>query len=163
MRYVTALYDAPIPAAAALQALRDAGFAAADIATAPQPPTSSWPPSDEQVADLPTDDEPRLARALCDLGIDEEQAALYAEGVGRGALLIAVRTPTLSAGPAADALVSAGPPSLDEHQSRWAEDHSLRYRWAEVEPPQVDPPAGYHAGPATPASPSPARPPADPD
>jgi hypothetical protein len=153
MRHVLALFDAPVPAARALAALWDAGFAAADVSCVPAPPGVHWG-RETGFARLPADDPPALERALSDLGIGHADAHAYAEGVRRGGILVTVRTPTLSAPVAVAALDSSAPPDLATHQARWAVDPDLSYRWQSTPPPRVDPPAPGSVGgpPPTPTA-----------
>ena len=159
MRYVTALFDAPIPARAAIAALRDAGFSPRDMTVLPPLPRDDAmgaesviapltddltlhpddvaPPPDELAPPpndlaLPADDPRRLADALAALGVAPFDAACYAEGVRRGAILLVVATPTLSAPLAAAAIDSVLPPDLDDLAEAWAVDPELHYRWRDM-------------------------------
>lgn len=135
MRTAYALYDAPAPALAALRALARAGFAPADVAVlAARVPDEAHalaadrilprdrgiePWSDTPDPSLP--DEPALARALEGRGLARDEAATCAEGVARrGAHLVVVCCPTLSAPAAEAALGAALPAALDVHRARWA-------------------------------------------
>lgn len=155
MRYVAALFDAPIPARAALQALQARGFAAADVAllaeaelpgTAgladgrllpPSPPAGDWPGDDPPPPEA-WRDEPRLEAALRRRGIEEEDAATFAEGVARrGAILVLVSAPTASAPLAAEALAQTLPPSPAAHRARWSSDPRARSGWSTLPPEEV--------------------------
>jgi len=135
MRYAFALYDAPMPALAALRGLARAGFAPADVAVlatdvpaearglagdrilprdlGPEP----WAPVDGALAM----DEAAIVRALEARGLAPDDAATCAMGVARQrAHLVVVCCPTLSAPLAQAALDVAMPPPLAVHRARWA-------------------------------------------
>ena len=145
MRYVTALFDAPVPARTARRALEAAGFAPRDVALVPEPA------GEERARDwAPGGDPPGLLAALRDLGVAEELAGAYAEGVARGCILVVVRCPDLSA-PAAAAALALGP-ALDPGAAarRWRAEPTCGYVWSRVPPPEL---AEAEAAAAAPGSP----------
>ena len=73
MRHVLALFDAPFPAAGAVTALAEAGFAAEDVALLPTPPALTWPRGQAWLGTW-DDDEEGLARALASMGVPEIRA-----------------------------------------------------------------------------------------
>jgi uncharacterized membrane protein len=78
-----------------------------------------------------------LIGALVDMGVDEEQATYYAEGVRRGGTLVTVQTEDHRVDEAMDILDSYDPVDLEERVSQWQE-----YGWQgydpEAEPYTVD-------------------------
>ncbi len=135
MRHVLALFDAPVPAARAVRALAEKGFAADDVQLCAR---GEVPDIGARTSrDLPH--EPRaLQAALQDRGLGEDDAALCAEGVARrGAILVLVRCPTLSAPVAERLLAAALPPELAEHAARWKAQPSAAYMWAQVAAPPI--------------------------
>lgn len=136
MRNAFALYDAPMPALAALRALSRAGFAPGDVALVaarvPEEaralaadrllPRDLGPePWDGGSGDGEAPDEAAVARALEGRGLSPEDAATCAQGVARrGAHLVVVCCPTLSAPAAEAALEAALPTALEVHRARWA-------------------------------------------
>ena len=158
MRYVTALFDAPIPATAALAALTASGFTPEDIAVVPSLPGLQWSPTGPF---LVADAEPQaLMRDLGEMGVAPGDVELYAEGVRRGGILVVVRAPTLSTPAAEEAILSTSPPELAAHVQRWEASPGLRYSWEDTPPPIADPPpaAGKGArGLRRPAVPGPPR------
>jgi hypothetical protein len=138
MRTLITLFDAPVPARAAARALAAAGFSPADVLLLPPLPDA---PASVPPADLPPGDPARLARGLIDRGVMPQDAALFAEGLRRGAILLVVAVPTLSAPIAAEAIAGALPPDPAALAAAWAADLDLRYRWAEVAPPVLMAPA----------------------
>ncbi len=141
MRHIIALFDAPIPATRALEALAEAGFTPADVSVRPSLPGVAWHAAQVSAIALPDDDEAALIAALEGLGVPTADARLYAEGVRRGAILLVVRSPDTSATAAEAAMRSATPPDLAAHQARWAADPGLCYDWAATPPPRVDMPS----------------------
>jgi hypothetical protein len=137
MRYVSAMYDAPVPARAAINVLIEEGFPPLDLSVLPFVPG----------IELPSTFLPSLAFAeatdrynlrpveakLAALGIAREAAGFYAEGLRRGAILVIARTPTLSAAVAAAILETTCPLSVEKASREWAEQPELRYRWSQVE------------------------------
>lgn len=162
MRYIATLFDAPVPAAAAAAALVDAGFHPQDIATIPPLPDSaaggtfanvdgdgpvarvdpSFP--SERVEPPNPPDPSQLRWLLRDLGFDPTDAARDAEGVRRGAILLLVRAPTLSAPVAAEIITSLAPPDPDAMIATWEADPDLMYGWADVPAPVVGTASGWH-------------------
>jgi len=136
MRNVTALFDAPIPARAAVRALVAAGFHPADIALAPGLP--DVPAGHEALIPASAGDPGALTEALAGRGVPEPDARFYEEGVRRGAILLVVTVPTLSAPVAADIIASTLPPDPAELAAAWLAEPELRYVWARVAPPAVD-------------------------
>jgi hypothetical protein len=121
MRYVTALFDAPYPALAAVAMLREHDVAPTDLVVLPTPPhpapSADWAPGpgDHPLAWLQS------------LGVSDRAAALCAAGVTRGAILLVVRCPTLSVGLVVDTLEGGAPLDLAAVAARWAADPSFRY------------------------------------
>jgi uncharacterized membrane protein len=70
-----------------------------------------------------------LIGALVDMGVDEEQATYYAEGVRRGGTLITVQTEDHRVDEAMDILDSYDPIDLEERVSQWEE-----YGWEGYDP-----------------------------
>ena len=85
MRIVSALFDAPVPARAAISALLDAGIEARDIAVFPHLPgvqlTNGLTSYSAMLAEVSSDD---LLRRLHTEGIESDFLAVYAEGLSRG-------------------------------------------------------------------------------
>lgn len=132
MRYVTALFDAPIPARAAAAALASAGFHPDDIALVPHlagAPAAGW------FVDADPADARGVRQALEDLGFDAADAGRAAEGARRGAIILMVRTPTLSAPIAAEVIAALAPPDPEALAATWEADPSLKFDWAAVPPP----------------------------
>ena len=137
MRYVSAMYDAPVPARAAINALIEEGFPPLDLCVLPFVPG----------IELPSTFLPSLAFAeatdrhglrpveakLAALGIAHDAAGIYAEGLRRGAIVVIARTPTLSAPIAAAILETTCPLSTEKAGREWATKPELRYRWSQVE------------------------------
>lgn len=136
MRHVIALFDAPIPARAALRALAGAGFAPGDLACAASPDVPGA--SAYAAVRLPAGED-ALGRRLLSFGLEAADADTCAEGVSRrGAILVVATGPTLSADVARRVLDSAAPPSLQEHRARWdgrEGDGLTRYGWADLPAP----------------------------
>lgn len=136
MRHVLALFDAPVPARAALLALAEAGFAPDDLTCAA---AAGVPGAAGLAAATVPAEEDALERRLRSLGLSEDDAATCAEGVARrGAILIVASGPTLSAEAARRAIEGAAPPTLAEHRARWdgrAGPGLGHYGWADVPPP----------------------------
>jgi hypothetical protein len=128
MRYVTALFDAPIPARHALGALREAGFEARDIACIPALPDR---PEDGAQLDM-------TAEAFAGLGLPTAFTHVALEGLERGAILICLRTPELSAEHAARLLDEAGAQAPETLARAWAAEPELRYGWRELPAPRVE-------------------------
>ena len=156
MRFVLTLFDAPVPAQQAWTALRAVGFGREDLAVvsvptwipAPRPNPAdpaaedgAVPPSGAVPQGLPgfdrvsADGAAGLADNLAACGLDAATAALYGEAVRRGAILLALRAPTLSAPIAAKILAAAGPADLAVEVMRWHVDAHWRYGWADAAPP----------------------------
>jgi len=137
MRNVIALFDAPGPALAALRGLRRAGFAAADMACV----SARRLDEAEGIAARRMPIERRaLTRSLERLGLDTGDARTCAEGVeDRGAILVAVACPTLSAEAAAAIVRGAAPPDLDEHRRRWRDAPAglAEYLWDGAAAPAI--------------------------
>ncbi len=143
MRYVTALFDAPIPARAAAAALASAGFHPDDIALVPHlagAPATGW------FVDADPADARGVRQALEDLGFDTADAARAAEGARRGAIILMVRTPTLSAPVAAEVIAALAPPDPDDLAAAWEADPGLTYAWAAVPAPSGTAGEGPAAG-----------------
>jgi hypothetical protein len=70
-----------------------------------------------------------LIGALVDMGVGEEQAAYYAEGVRRGGTLVTVQTDDDRVDQAMDVLDSYDPIDLEERVSQWQE-----YGWQAYDP-----------------------------
>ena len=178
MRFVLALFDAPLPARNALADLARAGFAAADVVvlppvmietplglaaigdpdSLPEPGFDHLPFVDDRhvAADRSFADDRigaeaqthaefgahandrQLERDLVALGLPGAEAAGYAEGVHRGAILVVVRAPTLSAPVAAALLNGAGSADLAAEAARWQVDRTWRYYWAQSPPLTLD-------------------------
>jgi hypothetical protein len=136
MRYVTALFDAPVPTESAVRALHECGFSSADLLLVPSVPGIEWSPG-PSFAQPWFERELSLQEVLGEMGVSDTDADLYAEGVIRGAILLAVRSPTLSAPYAEAAIESAAPASLSEHRARWLSDPVWRYGWSVVPPPSA--------------------------
>ncbi len=136
MRHVLALFDAPVPARAALRALAAAGFAPDDLACVA---ASSVPETSALASARLPIEASALERRLRSYGLSSTAASTCAEGVVlRGAILVVATCPTLSAGGAQRALDGAAPPSLSEHRSRWEGrngDALTRYGWADLPSP----------------------------
>lgn len=138
MRHVVGLYDAPVPAGAGLADLRAAGFDTGDIWVAPEVAAARLGPcAPYQVLSHGTH---ALARTLIERGVPPIAAADYAEAVERGAILVVVRTPALSAPIAAEALQGPGATDLEQHHARLRSDPNLSYGWAAAEPPVLPSP-----------------------
>ena len=133
MRTITALFDAPVPARAAARALVTAGFSPTDITLVPPLPGAQ--PFDFSQLPVAGEDPRDLVNVLGDLGVPEAEALFYAEGVRRGAILLVVTAPTLSAPVAADVIAGALPPDPNALAAAWAADPGLRYTWADIPPP----------------------------
>lgn len=138
MRTLITLFDAPVPARAAARALVAAGFSPADMMLLPPLPDA---PTADPPVDLPPGDPVRLARGLVDRGVMPQDAALFAEGLRRGAILLVVGVPTLSVPIAGEVIASVLPPDPAALAGAWAADLDLRYRWAELDPPILLDPA----------------------
>lgn len=138
MRTVIALFDAPVPVRQVVAALRRLGVPDGDVYLLPSLPGESTARFGVLVEEL-TDDSASLVPALTDLGLDRPTAHAYAEGVRRGAILLAVRAPILSAPLIQREMESALPLDLALHQAIWAVQPIFGYGWSEVEPPLVDP------------------------
>ncbi len=132
MRHVMAIFDAPIPARAAASALAGAGFDPGDIALLPP---LAGAPAAGHFLDADPADPPAVRRALAVLGFDAVDAARGAEGARRGAIVLVVRAPTLSAPVAADVIAALGPPDPDDLAAAWEADPGLTYAWAAASPP----------------------------
>jgi hypothetical protein len=130
-----ALFDAPIPARGALAALASLGVDAADIAVVPPLPGGA-PPAGAPDFALPSDPS-ALLRTLDGWGVSAADAQTCAEGVKRGAILLAVRVPTLSLPPVRAAVDAFAVVSLSAHRARWEADPPLHYGGAEADPPGV--------------------------
>jgi hypothetical protein len=70
-----------------------------------------------------------LIGALIDMGVDEEQATYYAEGVRRGGTLVTLQTDDPRVDEAMDILDSYDPVDLEERVSHWQE-----YGWQGYDP-----------------------------
>ena len=124
MRYVIAAYDAPHPALVAVAALQDAGVADGDVALRPSPPGRA--PGD---LGAPTDPS-RLPEWLASLSC-AGAADLHAEAARRGAILLVVRCPTLSAPIVAGILAATAPLDPVQAARRWAAEPGTRYEWGD--------------------------------
>jgi len=147
MRCVTGLYDAPATAAAAIADLRAAGFAASDLLVEPARASrllmASPAPADQVAAPTaqvaapspprqhPSDAPGGAAERLAAFGLPPQAAEAYAAAVGRGAIVIVVRAPTLSAPVAAAALDVPGVLDLERHAARVQADPNIEYRWSD--------------------------------
>ncbi|MFN2114577.1 MAG: hypothetical protein ACK2T6_02610 [Anaerolineae bacterium] len=154
MRCVTGLYDAPATAAAAIADLRAAGFAASDLLVEPArasrllmaspapadqvaaPTAQVAAPADQVAAPSPPRQHPSdapggAAERLAAFGLPPQAAEAYAAAVGRGAIVIVVRAPTLSAPVAAAALDVPGVLDLERHAARVQADPNIEYRWSD--------------------------------
>jgi hypothetical protein len=140
MRTVIALFDAPAPARAAAAAVVGLGIGAADFRLFPPLPGGPAGPPDF-LAGLGGDDPRAWAQALTELGLDGASARAYAEALARGAILLAVRVPTLTAPLVQRAIDGAAPLELAEHQAMWASDPGFCYAWSAPEPPLDEAPA----------------------
>jgi len=133
MRTAYALYDAPMPALAALRALARAGFAPQDVALASAlPPEGAGALAADRLlprdlgpepwghaADEPRDDEATLARALEGRGLAPAEAAACAALVAHGgAHLVVCCCPTLAAPAAREALEAALPVTAEALAAR---------------------------------------------
>ena len=147
MRHVIALFDAPIPAIAALRTLADAGFTPDDLACVANTAKpgdilhdQGVPGAAEYAAATLPYDENALTRRLESCGLDSHDAATCAEGVARrGAILVVATGPTLSARVAERALDGSSPPTLSEHRARWSGRRGeglTRYGWADLPAPR---------------------------
>lgn len=136
MRYVAALFDAPIPARTALVELVSRGFAPEDVIAIPAPPGATW---SGRPSWRPPGDERSLAPGLAALGIPPATAEAYAEGIRRGAILVIARCPTLSAPMAASILAASPVVDLSAALRRWQMEPGLRYDWAALPPPEIAP------------------------
>jgi hypothetical protein len=134
MRYVTALFDAPIPAQVALESLRSRGFTSADLFVVPELPASGLRVADSYARPW-REQGLELGQMLAEMGIPDDEGAVLEEAIARGAILIAVRSPSLSAPHAEAALEHAMPADLAEHEARWQSDPDWRYGWSTVAPP----------------------------
>jgi hypothetical protein len=139
MQTIIALFDAPVPTASAVAALKAADFGRADVLTVPRL-DGITDQIDETMGWLPAGDNEALARALVDAGVPTADASAYVEGVRRGCILLAVQSPTLSVPVAMAAIEGAAPADLATHRARWAVNPDLRYEWASVQAPVVDQP-----------------------
>ena len=132
MRYVSAIYDAPMPAGLALKALRAAGFEDRDLAVLPDlpalPPVAGFLARSTEATGDP-------ARALAELGLPQQRHALLREALWRGAIVILVRCPDLSAPAAVRALDAAGPLPDARLARDWRREPGMRYRWSELPAP----------------------------
>ena len=137
MRYVSAMYDAPVPARAAISALIEEGFPPLDLCVLPFVPgielPSTFLPSLEFSKATDRYDLQPVQAKLAALGIAMEAAGIYAEGLRRGAIVVIARTPTLSAPIAAAILETTCPLSVEKASRDWAAQPGLRYRWSQVE------------------------------
>ncbi len=132
MRTVAVLFDAPIPASAAARALVAAGFSPRDITLIPALPDLPMP---HPPPDLPPDDPARLVSGLLARGLPRADATFFAEGVRRGAILLTVAAPSLSAPVAVDVIASTLPPDPAELAQAWAANPHLRYPWPHAPAP----------------------------
>ncbi len=139
MRYIIAMFDAPFPAREAVRAVFEAGFRADDLFLMPELPEVEWTAT-HSFAGPWLEENADLGHLLGRLGVHPADVGTYVEGVRRGAIVVVVRAPTLSAQCAADALQSVAHPDLATHEARWAEDPDLVYGWSAVEPPIVGTP-----------------------
>lgn len=137
MRRVSALFDAPVPAQRAVEALLQSGVDLADVWTVPCLPLAQGrltrtlaPPTDLAA----------LRRALEAREMPEERRELLVDGVRRGAILVMVEVPTLSAELAAGLLDAAGAADPAELQSLWAAYRATTYDWQKLDAPDVEPP-----------------------
>jgi hypothetical protein len=151
MRYVIALFDAPAPAIAALSALDDAGFSAGDVVVLPSGALADL----QQAASLSGAGSGALVRfgakdmarpgtflhhvasldqsdILRSCGVADDVLNDYLEALERGAILVLVRCPTLSAPRARSALSVAGAADLETQRRRWEADPDLRYGWRQA-------------------------------
>lgn len=167
MRVIAALFDAPVPARAAVRALLAAGLGAADITTIPSLPGAilaepglgggaaidagtdeaagglgGAEPPEHRATGAP-DDPTGLTERLVALGAPYEDATRMGEGVRRGAIVLVAAVPTLEAPAAARAIAAALPCDLDAAAAAWSADPELRYRWRDIAPPELaaSPPA----------------------
>ena len=139
MHFILSLYDAPVPARGALAALNAAGVSAGDIAVAP-PLQAETPVGDGRPRLVLPESQEAIGKALVAWGVPPADALVFAEGVGRGAILVAVRAPTLLAAPVRTILEQSGAVPLSVHKARWEADPALRYGWAGVAAPEVEGP-----------------------
>jgi hypothetical protein len=117
VRYVIALFDAPIPARSALGALETAGFPSLDVRVIPALADGPPPSEDAPLSGAAQPEEVRAA--LADWGVPAGDASAYAEGLRRGGFLVIVRCPTASACAAAGALNAVGAIDLEEQRATW--------------------------------------------
>jgi hypothetical protein len=140
MHMTLALFDAPVPARWALESLAEAGVRPSDVAVVPGVPgttsVQTTGTGGDDVLSLPTT-ERDLQRVLRSWGVPEADVGTCAEGVRRGAILVAVRVPTLSVGIVRSLLDGCGAVDLATHRERWDVDPGLRYGWATVGEPNV--------------------------
>ena len=117
VRYVLALFDAPIPASAACRALVAVGIEPLDVAVFAMAEPAGWDsPYDMAVAVLAASES---AARLSEMGVPAAEVLLYLEGLRQRGVLVAVRTPTAHAALAAACLNAVGAPSLLEHAALW--------------------------------------------
>jgi len=124
LRHVIAAYDAPHPALAAVAALQDAGVAGGDVAVIPSPPG-------RETGDFGAPTDPSgLPEWLASLGV-AGAAAFHAQAAERGAILLVVRCPTLSAPVVAGILAACAPLDPVQAARRWAAEPGTRYEWGD--------------------------------
>jgi uncharacterized membrane protein len=68
-----------------------------------------------------------IVAALVDLGVDEDDAGLYAEGIRRGGTMVAVKTRDDTAETAAGIMRSGQPIDVDASAERWREQGWQKY------------------------------------
>lgn len=136
MRTVLALFDAPLPARAALAALRAVGVDDDDIAIVPDPAAQESGTGASAAAVAAT---AGLFDGLKERGVPEDEARAYAEGVARGAILVLAVCATGRAGAAVAALRGVGAVDLDTFRAAWARAPDTHYAWRRVPPPDLRP------------------------
>jgi hypothetical protein len=167
MRRILALFDAPVPALAALRALAKADVDPADVGCVPALAAA------EGLAQAPlatATDLSALRQALAARDMPAGLLEVAVEMVRRGGILLLVETPNRSAELVAQLLDAAGALDPDTLVAAWQTQPGLTYDWAAVPAPLLDAPAPPEG--MRPASPSatpppeaepPAEPPANPD
>jgi hypothetical protein len=141
MRRVLALFDAPVPALAALDALARSGVDAADVAAVP------WPKGAGEARAVPLADaadaaDPALLRrVLAERDVPPELRETAVDLVRRGGILLLVETPDRDAAAVAALLDAAGAADPARLEQAWRSFPGTTYDWAGSAAPAVDAPA----------------------
>jgi hypothetical protein len=118
VRFVVALFDAPVPARAARTALRQAGFTPEDVTIVPSPDSADRPSSAPPATSL-AHRAAALRQHLEESGVPGRHAGLYAQGVLRGGFVVIVCCPTALAPLAAGCLDALAAEDIEVQAERW--------------------------------------------